>query len=310
MQIKNTQNANEKFSYSDRQMTNNNKTTESTSNKKPHNIGQKQRSNTIYAGNLNLKQNAITVEKLQAQKKAMKAILEQFSNEQSIDNGIEVRRDHQKELTKDMDLAAKEISNIKKSRQDLEEAYGITEDSEEQKDLKLLEKSMFGEAELSEEETKQLEKMGPLTEYQKTALHYDAMEEIWKNRVEQADTGITNETRTITAIKLARLKTHPMIDAGKEAAEIIEEAGKEVVGIILQQTKENIDAEQDQNMEDAKKQQEATENKPDNKDTKTGVNPVVNLISQEQLLKDLKSIADQQKILEEDIKGIVVDEEV
>jgi hypothetical protein len=152
---------------------------------------------------------------------------------------------------------------------------------------------------------KQLEAMGPLTEYQKTALRYDAMEEIWKQRVEEAQNGITSETRTITAINVARLKTHPMVDAQKEAAAIIEEASKEVIGIIVQQTKENVDEEQEKKIEEAQKQQEAANQAKDKKS-----NPVEEEILQEQLLMDLKSIADKQKMLEEDIKGIVVDEQV
>jgi hypothetical protein len=300
MQIKNMQSENQKLSFQDTEKNaTKNKATEHSNNKKSQ-------SNTIYVGNINLNQDTIAIKKLHSQKQAMKEILEQFNNDQILDKGIETRRDHQEVLTADMELAAKEISNIKKLKQEVQETYGVTDDSEEQKNLELLERSMFESKELTEEELKQLENMGPLTEYQKTALHYDAMDEIWQQRVDKAQSGIMNESRTISSINVARLKTHLMIDAQKEAAEIIEAASREVVGIMLQETKENFDVEQDQKIEDAKKLKEATDKKEENNEA----NPLQNEISQEQLLKDLKSIAEKQKMLEEDITGIVVDEQI
>jgi hypothetical protein len=306
MDIRNVKSENQKLSlYETGKNITVTNSTEHAAGKKPHNSHKKHATNTIFAGNLSLNQDTITDKKLQSQKQAMKAILDKFNQDHSIDQGLETRREHQKELSADMKLAADQISNISKMKQEAKEAYGITDDSEEQKSLELLEKSMFTTEELTEEEMKQLEAMGPLTEYQKTALRYDAMEEIWKQRVEEAQNGITSETRTITAINVARLKTHPMVDAQKEAAAIIEEASKEVIGIIVQQTKENVDEEQEKKIEEAQKQQEAADQAKDKKS-----NPVEEEILQEQLLMDLKSIADKQKMLEEDIKGIVVDEQV
>jgi hypothetical protein len=265
----------------------------------------KHATNTIFAGSLSINQDPIADKKLQSQKQAMKTILDKFNQDHSIDQGLETRREHQKELSADMKLASDQISNLNKMKQQFKEAYGITEDSEEQKSLELLEKSMFTTKELTKEEMKQLEVMGPLTDYQKTVLRYDAMEDIWKQRVEKAQNGIISESKTIAAINVARLKTHPMVDAQKEAAAIIEEANKEVIGIIVQQTKENVDAEQDKNIEEARKQQEATNPSNDNKPK-----PVEEEILQEQLLMDIKSIVDRQKMLEEDIKGIIVNEQV
>lgn len=176
--------------------------------------GNKNRSsNTIYAGDLNINQDSITSKKLQAKRNSMKAILDQHANEKSIDDGISARFEHQKELMKDMDLAAKQISNLKKMQEELKSTYGITEDSEEHKNLKLLEQSMMGTEELSEDQMTQLKEMGPLTEYQKSALQYDSMQQIWQQRVDDAQAGITNEAKTITAINLDRLKKHPMVDA-------------------------------------------------------------------------------------------------
>jgi hypothetical protein len=151
--------------------------TEHVVGKKPHNNDKKHATNTIFAGNLSLNQDTITDKKLQSQKQAMKAILDKFNQDHSIDQGLETRREHQKELSADMKLAADQISNINKMKQEVKEAYGITDDSDEQKSLELLEKSMFTTEELTEEEMKQLEAMGPLTEYQKTALRYDAMDD-------------------------------------------------------------------------------------------------------------------------------------
>lgn len=261
---------------------------------------------SLFAGNLTKKQDRVSQHEHQANKKAMKTILNQFKRETKIDDGIIARKDHQKQLTKDMDLAAEQITRLKSLREDLKIGYGITEDSTEQKNLELLEKSVFGSEDITEVELQQLKNMGPLTDYQKSALQYGAMEQIWKQRLEEAKNGISNETRSITAISLARLKTHPMVDAQKEAANIIEAASKEVIGILIQETKDIVDEELQKKLEEAKKQKET--------EAKNNPNPIKesNLPKLEELstISDIIQMIDKGKLLEEDIKGITVDEQI
>ena len=142
-----------------------------------------------------------------------------------------------------------------------------------------------------------------------------------------------NETRAITSIKLAKLKTHPMVDAQIEAAKIIEKASKQVIGTLVQEAKDTVDKDLEEKVEKARDQKEKEqeekvklekikEAKEQNvatsttTDTNTAssvnntsqINEIV--LTQEELLTDLKTIALKQNMLEEDVKGIVVDETI
>ena len=158
--------------------------------KKQSGKDEKQGKSMIYAGDLNLVQDKSAMIKLQAQKKAMKAIMDQYENEKSIDDGILKRKEHQKEVSADLEIASNEVKNLRKQRQELKDTYGVTDDSEEQVNLELLEKSIYGNEELTEEEMKRLENMGPLTDYQKGAIEYGAMEQVWLQRIDRGSSSV------------------------------------------------------------------------------------------------------------------------
>lgn len=143
------------------------------------------------------------------------------------------------------------------------------------------------------------------------------MEEVWQQRADDALEEITNEGKTIVAIKLELLKSHPMTDAQKEAAEIMEAANKEVIGAIIQQAKDYIDEEMEKNEEEAEKQaekQEDSESKTENSKPKSEINGSDQLqdavMAQDKMLSDLKTLIEKEKILEEDVKGITLDEQI
>ncbi|MDF2820649.1 MAG: hypothetical protein K0R15_1090 [Clostridiales bacterium] len=278
--------------------------------------GKQIKNKTIYAGDLNLKdqQDNIAKKKVNAQKKAMRTILEQFKRDKSIADGITTRRDHQQELLEKAGAIQEEIRNIQDLREKLKESYGISDDSDEQKNLKLLEKSMDFKQKLTSDEKEQLIKIGPLTDYQKKALEFDSMEDIWKERANSAIQGITNESRTIVSIKLAQLKTQPMTDAQKEAAKIMEAANKEIIGMLVQQTKEHVDEEIEKNEEKAEEKlekQENSVNQGEKKDQIDNTDQFQKLAKQQdEILLELKYILQKEIIIEDDVKGIIIDEQV
>jgi len=275
----------------------------------------KQKNGSIFAGNFNnmRQQDAIAMKQVEAQKKKMKTILDQFAKDRSIDDNITGRRQNQSKLADVAGTAQAEVGRIQNLRQQLKETFGINDDSEEQKNLDLLEKSMDVKQTLSEDEMEQLKNIGPLTDYQKVALEYDSMEEVWQQRVEDANQGIANEGQTIVAIKLELLKTHPMTDAQKEAAKIMEAANKEVIGMLLQQTKDNTDEEMDKNVEKAEKQNDSvSKNKDtDQRDENNNIEQLQQADTQkDRLLTDIKKLIKKENILEEDVKGLALDEQI
>ncbi len=279
--------------------------------------GDKASSNSVFAGNLNiLSQQDILAEKhVKNQKKALKGILDQFKKDIETDNNLASRRSNMTKFEEEAGIARTELEKVQKLRQNLKDSYHITEDSEQEKELGLLRKSMDPFATLTEDEMNQLSNIKELTEYQKSALEYDTMEETWQERFDNASKGIVNEGQSIIAIKLELLKSHPMTDAQIEAAKIMEAANKEVVATILQQTKENIDEKLKEEKEAAEKQAEELEEK-EAKDKEYGLNKVKKDIKeiqesdseQEKLHTELINVIEKMKAIEEDLKGILVDE--
>ena len=303
---------------------------------------------TIYAGNLNLADNKTDQTMLQAKKKAMKTIMDQFKNERKIDDGVTKVKEKQEELKADMERAGVAVKDLRARKKDLMEEYKITEDSEENTDLNLLEKSIYSDQELTTQEQERLKNMGPLTEYQKNALKNDAMEQIWLRRIEDAQNGISNGTKTITGIQLERVKTHPMVDAQIEAVKIIEEASDQVVNQLVQEAKEKFDEEQQKNREEVKKEQEKNQQEEEQLLKKRVEREAVEKVNQEgstqqgsmlsvaataasevsavqqinnmtmtntdlialELQSNLKNFAKKQNLLPEDLLGIAVDETV
>lgn len=304
MRIERTSNDNITISFAK-----NNNTAEDTNSSSAQK--NKKNSSIIYAGDTNLNNDTIALKKQQAKKQALKTIMDQYKKEKKTDDLVTTLRDKEGLLNKDMDTAAGMILDLKAKREDLKVSSGLTDESLEQKNLVLLEKSIYEPDSMTEEDMDQLQNIGPLTEYQKTAIHFGAMQKVWQQRVDNAAAGITNITQSINGISLAKLKTHPMIDAQKQAAQIIEDSIKEVVNTIIEQTKENVDDTIEKNKEEAQKQQE----EQDKKDAAAGkpsnnTLPTSELTEQLQLADDLKRFAIKENLLEEDIKGILVDEEV
>jgi hypothetical protein len=287
---------------------------------------------TIFAGDLNLKQDDIILNKIKKQKKAMKTILDQYQKDKKVDDNINKIKSHQKELDEELKFASGQYQSLKELRRELKETYGMTDDSEEEVNLSLLEKSLYGNEPLTEEELAKLSSMGALTEYQKTALQYDAMMEVWKDRINFYNNGISNDTKNIIAINLELLKTHPMVDAQKEAAKVLEAAIRETIGMLVDEAKDKFDEEQEKQAEEAKekqeKEQEEAEKLQKQKEEKEklererteGTNAssltvtdtvIVEPVDFEQVRQESLSelmLEARKNLLPEDTKGIAVDE--
>ncbi len=114
--------------------------------------------------------------------------------------------------------------------------------------------------------------------------------------MEEAKAGIAGENQAIESIKLSRLKSHPMTDAQKKEEEILEASVKELAGIILSEAKDHIEEELEKNKEEAEDKKEQEDN--------------TRMIEQEDMIRELKNIIAKNKLLDEDAKGIVLDEQV
>lgn len=270
--------------------------------------------NSIYAGNLNMQQDKIAAKKVNAQKQAMKAILDKFSIEQQKDDNLKSHQENVEALRAKSMSGREEVEKIEKIEQDLKDSYHIDDNSEEQKDLELLKKGKNDtfKNSLTKEESQRLENMGELTDYQKEALHYDDIKQEWKDRVKEADNQVENENRTIEEIKVSRLKSAPMIDAREEADTILEAASKEVIGMLIDEAKEHINdkMEEDKEKIEEEKKQEEEKKTEDNNNTNTEEVDQLQQIdaNKDELERKLKDI--MQQLPQEDIMGIVINQQV
>ena len=256
---------------------------------------------------MNLNNEAIT-KKINARKRAMKLILNAYGNDKKVDDGLNEIREHQKRLSENLDTANSELNRLKESKEQLKEKYEIEEDSQEQKDLELLEKYHKEPFSLSKEEIERLKNMGSVTDYQREALELNALQNDWQKVADAASEGIINASKAISTIQIERLKTHEMTDAQTESKEILESSVKEITGMILSEAKDKVDEELEEKVDEAKeaKEKEKAEKAAQEKEESIGNTDSENEDT-EKLMKDLKKIIDEEQVVEDDIKGLIMD---
>lgn len=279
------------------------------------------KSKSINASDLNLQQDNILMKKLQANKKALKTVLDVFKAEQVADDSIKEHMQKSREYTEEANQSLQEINRIVDLKKGLKEDYGILDDSQEQKDLKILEKQQ-SKKDLTEAERQRLKEMSPVTEYQSAALEYEKIVDEWNYRLNNAKRYATGENKIVNAIKVEQVKTHSMVDAQKAADDIQQAASDDVVGLLLGEAKDKVDADREENEETAeevKAEEEAKEkliekNRKQDEDNNISYD-LLNQVTradnaQDKLQQEIKNMIDSQKLLEDDIKGIEIDEQL
>lgn len=281
----------------------------------------------IFAGDLNIKPDEIALKKQKAQEKAMKIVGDAWDHEKKIDNDLNEKRQYIKDLENDAASAQEEVKKIKEKKNQLKENYGIADDSEEQKDLELLEKRRKNSNSLTEEERERLKEIDtkPLTDYQKGALEFDDMSDVWQKRVDAAQSKIIGEVKSIQGIKLARLKTHPIADAEEKADAIMEKASKEVVGMLIDEAKDHVEEVIEENKEDAEddkaeneKEELQTDDKDSTRDERANMDSDTLTVQeaaeyneiQMKVKQEVENIIEDFALLDEDLKGTSVDSQI
>lgn len=254
--------------------------------------GKKENSgNRIFAGNFkNL--DPIEQKRKEAQQKAMKVVKDAWENDRLIDEGLDNRRANIEKLRAQEDAARESVKDIESRKEALKEQYQVIEDSEEYRDLQLLERRQNSNAgleePLTEEEKEKLKEIDekPLTEYQKRVLELNEQAVVDKKTIKDSKQMVMNEIANIQNIEMERLKTHPMVDASKTASAILEAANKEIIGMLQDEVKDSIDEQMEEN---EKKAEETSEKKEE----------------QEEKLEDIKEMHKWQQAIIEGTKEAV-----
>ena len=264
----------------------------------------------------------ISEKREEAMQKAKKLVGDVFATEKSVDDDLLERAKRIKTSEQEMVFANKQLKALKEEQIALKEEYGITNDSKEQEELELLMKEKESQkldsgVVLTDEEKEQLKsiKERGMTEYQSRYFELESFGEPYHKAIKEAKKVIEEETKIISAVKLERLKSCPMVSASKEAEAIMESANEEIVDMMVN---EGVDKVQEQAEENKEKQEMLEEKKEaeekQKEQTATEEVPVNELLHLENVRKEMKQEVDnmiaEMKLLVEDIKGSVVDTEL
>lgn len=246
---------------------------------------------SVFMGGFN-EQSIISKKFAMAQKTAMKRLLDQLDEDVKISDEMKDTQAHIEELSDSIRSDMKEISSINERRDEIKNKYNVAPDSQEQKDLELMQKANAAKNEpsitLTDEEKERLANMPPATKYQEDMLLCDKEEEKYRKNIEKSQNEMLVDSATIQATKKALLKVHPMVDARNEADTIMEEANKSLVNSLMHEGVDKIEKE------NAEKQKEMLEEKEKALEEK---------IQREKLKEDEAEKEQQQDDLQEIVLG-------
>lgn len=238
--------------------------------------------------NLNAPESAADVKKNSARQQAYKIISDAWSNDEKTSKGIRSMEEEKNRKAAELADITGRINKLSESKKQLQEEYGVSDDSQEQRDLLLLEKYQdningVSHDSFSEEELERLNELkgAELTEYHKRALEANSAQGIWQIEADNIKGELSALTAAITDSEIERLKSRDMVKAADAADEIMLAASKDAVNMIVKESMEHIEEE----TEDA-------EEKEDN-------------VSETQ--KRIRQVLADNNLINEDLKGIEID---
>lgn len=252
----------------------------------------------LFVGNISTQNpldTQMTEKRTTAMEKAKKLLGDVFAAEKSVDDDLAERASRIKESEQVIVDANKELAKFEEEKEKLKAQYGITGDETEEM--------------LPAEYKMQREELTRYGEPQRQAIN-------------EAKKIIVEERKIIAAITVERLKSDPMVETSKQAEELLASAEEEIAGMVMDAAVENIK----EKAEEAKEKQEVEEEKAEleeakreereerRKEVELAEVPMQELLNLELVRGELKQEVDmmltEMKLLAEDIKGSMVDEEL
>lgn len=208
-------------------------------------------------------------------------------------------------------------------------------------------KNHVGEA-LTQEEKERLSEidLNNLTEYQQRALELNDRAAVFQKTAQQEERKMQEAVSAVKQILLEKLKSHPMVDAQKAAEDILEAANGEIIGMLVQDAVDQADDKLEEEKEAAKEDAEEKEQREELLDELAGkrameealiegtreaserakekqrqvempgmdFTDMLTITAKQQLSEEAKQslaeIKSSMKLLEADLKGIRVDDEI
>lgn len=260
-------------------------------------------------------------------KEAMNVVTTAFRTEKKMEEEGEGKlNEHIQMLQKENEGYNSFVNDLKSQMKQLQEDYGVADDSQEQKDLEIL-KKLYDQSPLTKEETERLSEMGEQTEYQKQSLELYAQADDFKTKMADNQKQISGDTKAIRSIKISKLKSKAMIEAQQAKDKMMEAASKEAVSMMIQDAQQTIDEKAEEIKEEAEKREEKNKEQEERieaaKESKTKAEAATENVREhidemtKQILdsdditrdmdEDIKKIMEEEKLLLEDLKGITLD---
>jgi len=274
---------------------------------------------TFFMGNTNIANDPLAEKRKEAQEKAWKVVSDAWDADKAVDKSVEDRKNHYNEMLEVIKEAQTHLKDINAQVDTLKEEYGITEETE-YKDWP--------------------------SEYKQRYFELNKQASEFEKKIQDADKLMKDDIADIKAIALERLKSDPMAEAQKTADAIEAAANKEIIGMAMQQAKEHIEekmeeakekAEEKAEEEEAKEEQledlqeikalqeaiiegtkeavaEAEARRQENEAPELPLDDLIKLTQMntetDKAQKSLDEIKYSMSLLEADLKGIEIDEEV
>lgn len=285
---------------------------------------------SLFAGNLNKNFDPVAKRQQEAKKQVMKIIGDARESDRKLEDSVAESRNKIQGYQKTLDEANGELKRIANDKEELRKAYGVEADSQEEQDLKLLEKERLAgkpgtDIRLTDEEYQRVKEIyaNGLTEYQEHSMKLTKAGGAYEAEIEEAKKGIMEENYSIRSTKEAMLKSQTMIKAEKAADDVMETARKDIIGMLTDEAKDHIDEELEEKKEAAeekaeeeKEEEEKIEKQKAEKEEKEAFTEQIAASTElmveaestmDDVQKEIKKMMDEMKLLEEDIKGAAVD---
>lgn len=286
----------------------------------------------------NKAKNPIAERRAQAFEKARKIVSDAFAGEKKIDDELQQLRDLSARLTKDNKEKLDQVNQNKAEMNELQKIYAVTEESQQQKDLKILMKkndSYYNPSErLSEEEQKRYDEImaqGP-TEYQSRMMERHEENNRLQQEMQENLAAIQANGSALRFIRGERLKSNPMLDAKDAADKVLAAESEAITGELVGEAMEHMQEELAEETEEAEKLAEQNEERKaqiekvqetvreqkkqveqileDTDETQSSfehISPEDIVQIQEQIRTEIEKVLEELKLMAEDLKGNAID---
>ncbi len=264
------------------------------------------------------------------QKQAMRGIAGVYDSEKRMDKSLGQIRDRLRALQEDSDKADACLQEINRKMAQAKVDYNVEDGSQEDQDLDVLKKEydinhLRIQGELTEEEEQRLKKIKP-TDYQKYSMELYAQADYWKETLDANRKERYVANYVIRKTNQKRLEKDPMVDAQKAKEQLMEAAAKEAAAMLKEEALSTLE-------ERAEELQEASEARKENREEKeaqlqaakqkkeeaevsaekvrkdaaeTAQSDVPNDTAAREIEAQIKKVLEEQKLLEEELKGLRV----